>query len=492
MSWNPKKRWEFKSNDFLIAISAVILGLVAGAILMASIGSNPFTGFLYLFKGGLMNIERIGNTIATATTLMMVGLSVAFAFKTGLFNIGASGQMLVGGLCATLVAHHVFLPRPLYLIVLILAALLGGALWGVIPGLLKAKFNVHEVVATIMMNWIAYWSIYYFVPAYLKGPSLETESASIAISQSLRTGWLTNLFNGSYMNLGFFVAVISVIVIKLVLDKTTLGFELKAVGSNRFCAEYAGIKVNRNVVISMMIAGGLAGLAGLTFYTGYSRNMQIGVMPSQGFDGIAVALLGASSPVGVFFSALFFGMLQSGKGFMNAMTSVPPEIADTIIATIIYFTATSVLFKRFWDSVAKKLTFRREAKEALVAEDPAERNVSLEAADEYYELNLAQGDESSPIEEMADMSSEPSVPEIDPLTESLLPEAEPDSEPELAVLEHEPEPVEEAILEPQVEPEAEPQKAPKPAVKQKSTPKSKATSTKKPSKASPNDSKEVK
>ncbi|MDD4574026.1 MAG: ABC transporter permease, partial [Sphaerochaeta sp.] len=178
---------ELKSNAFLVAISAVLLGLLAGAVLMATIGSNPFTGFWYLFRGGLMNIERIGNTLATATNLMLVGLSVAFAFKTGLFNIGASGQMLVGGLCATIVAHNVFLPRPLYLAVLILSGLLGGAIWGVIPGFLKAKFNVHEVVATIMMNWIAYWSVYYFVPAYLKGPSLETESASIAISQTLRS-----------------------------------------------------------------------------------------------------------------------------------------------------------------------------------------------------------------------------------------------------------------------------------------------------------------
>jgi len=367
---------ELKSNAFLVAISAVLLGLIAGAILMASIGSNPFTGFWYLFRGGLMNIERVGNTLATSTTLMLVGLSVAFAFKTGLFNIGASGQMLVGGLCATLVAHHVILPRPLYLVVLILSALLGGALWGIIPGFLKAKFNVHEVVATIMMNWIAYWSIYYFVPAYLKGPSLETESASIAISQSLRAPWLTNLFKGSYMNLGFFVAIISVLVIKFILDKTTLGFELKAVGSNRFCAEYAGIKVNRNVVISMMIAGGLAGLAGLSFYTGYSRNMQIGVMPSQGFDGIAVALLGASNPLGVLFSSLFFGILQSGKGFMNAMTNVPPEIADTIIAVIIYFTATSVLFKRLWDGLFKRITQKRERE--LEEETQAEKSVEKE------------------------------------------------------------------------------------------------------------------
>ncbi|MEA5031793.1 MAG: ABC transporter permease [Sphaerochaeta sp.] len=345
---------KIKSNAFLIAVSAVILGLLAGGLLMMSIGSNPFEGFYYLFRGGLMNMERIGNTISTAITLMLVGLSVAFAFKTGLFNIGAAGQMLVGGLCATLVAHYVFIPRPFYLVVIIFCAFLGGALWGVIPGILKAKFNVHEVVATIMMNWIAYWSIYYFVPAYLKGPSLETESKSIAIGQTLRSPWLTGIFGGGYINLGIFVAIAAVFVIKYVLDKTTLGFELKAVGSNRFCAEYAGIKVNRNVVISMMIAGGLAGLAGMAYYTGYSRNIQIGVMPSMGFDGIAVALLGASNPIGVLFSALFFGMLQSGKGFMNAMTEVPPEIADTIIATIIYFTATSVLFSRFWDSVGRR------------------------------------------------------------------------------------------------------------------------------------------
>lgn len=365
---------ELRSNAFLIAISAVLLGLLAGAILMASIGSNPFTGFWYLFRGGLMNIERIGNTLATATNLMLVGLSVAFAFKTGLFNIGASGQMLVGGLCATLVALKItFLPRPVYLVVLILSALLGGALWGIIPGFLKAKFNVHEVVATIMMNWIAYWSVYYFVPAYLKGPSLETESASIAISQTLRSPWLTKLFKGSYMNLGFFIAIASVIIIKFVLDKTTLGFELKAVGSNRHCAEYAGIKVNKNVILAMMISGGLAGLAGLTFYTGYSRNMQIGVLPSQGFDGIAVALLGASNPIGVFFSSLFFGILQSGKGFMNAMTKVPPEIADTIIAVIIYFTATSVLFKRVWEALFKRIRRDKEDRQEQAAID-AETN----------------------------------------------------------------------------------------------------------------------
>jgi simple sugar transport system permease protein len=336
-------------NVLARALAAVFLGLVAGAVLMAAIGSNPLEGYNYLIRGGLMNIERIGNTLATATNLTLTGLSVAFAFKTGLFNIGAAGQMLVGGLCSTAVALKVAAPRPLLLILMVLAGFAGGAIWGSLPGYLKARFNVHEVVATIMMNWIAYWVVYYSVPAWLKGAFLETESALISEAASLKTSWMNTFFQGSYINLGLFVALGAVIVIHVILKKTTLGFELQAVGYNRDAAENAGIRVERNMVLSMMIAGGLAGLAGTTFYTGYASNMQIGVLPSQGFDGIAVALLGATEPAGVFASALFFGMLHSGKGFMNAMTNIPPEISDTIIATIIYFTATSVLVGRLWD-----------------------------------------------------------------------------------------------------------------------------------------------
>lgn len=345
-----------RSNSALLtAVSAAVLGLAAGAILMLLIGSNPIQGYTFLFRGGLMSIERIGNTFATAITLTLTGLSVAFAFKTGLFNIGAAGQMLIGGLCSTIVALTVQAPRPVLLVLIILAGFLGGGLWGFLPGFLKAKFNVHEVVATIMMNWISYWVVYYTIPAYFKGPFLETESRSISLAASLKAPWLSAIFKGSYINLGIFVAVIAVVVIQIILNRTTLGYELKAVGYNRDAAEYAGIQVNRNVVLSMVIAGGLAGLAGTTFYTGYASNMQIGVLPNQGFDGIAVALLGANSPWGVFAAAVFFGLLHSGKGFMNAMTSIPPEISDTIIAIMIYFTATSVLIGRVWKAVGRKL-----------------------------------------------------------------------------------------------------------------------------------------
>ena len=345
----------FFSKSFVMALMAVVLGLLAGAVLMLAIGSNPALGYMYLFRGGLMSIERVGNTLATATPLILTGLSVAFAFRTGLFNIGAAGQMLIGGLCATAVGLTFALPKPVLLTLMVAAAVLGGALWGLVPGLLKAKFNVHEVVATIMMNWISYWTVYYVVPAYFKGAYLETESRKISDAASLKTEWLTGMFGGSYINLGLFLAVVAVIVIAFIIDRTTFGYELKAVGLNRHAAEYAGIKADRSIVMSMMIAGALAGLGGATFYVGYASNIQIGVLPTQGFDGIAVALLGGNSPWGVFGAALFFGLLHSGKGFMNAMTRIPPEIADTIIATIIYFSATSILVERNWDRLKRKV-----------------------------------------------------------------------------------------------------------------------------------------
>ncbi len=346
----------------LVSIIATLLGLLAGAILMFATGHNAFEGFLYLIQGGTKSLERIGNTIATATPLILTGLSLTFAFRTGLFNIGTPGQMLFGGLCATVVGHTVNLPRPLLLVVLILVAFLGGAIWAAVPGILKTLFNVHEVVSCIMMNWIGYWVVYYVVKDYFPNGSKATESLPLADNMTLRSTWLSDLFGGSYINLGIIIAIIAVLAIAFILNKTTFGYELKAVGFNKHAAEYAGISVNRSVIFSMMIAGGLAGLAGLTQYLGVATNMQIGVMPSQGFDGIAVALLGATTPIGSLLAALFFGLLYAGRGFMSVMTDVPPEIADTIIATIIYFAATSILVERVLDKLSAKRANKKEIK----------------------------------------------------------------------------------------------------------------------------------
>ncbi|MBD8068238.1 ABC transporter permease [Bacillus sp. PS06] len=347
-------------RNLIVSLLAVLFGLIAGAILMFIIGSNPIEGYTYLFQGGLKNIERVGNTLATATPIIFSGLSVAFAFRTGLFNIGTPGQMLMGGLFATAIGLTLDVSRPLLLIIMIIAGFVGGAIWAFVPGLLKAKFNVHEVVATIMMNWIAYWTIYYVVPGYFKGEFLETESRKLPESATLRSPFLSEMFGGSYINLGLFIAVVVVIIVAFIINKTTLGYELKAVGFNRHAAEYAGMRVNRNIVLSMLISGGLAGLGGLALYTGNASTIQIGIMPTQGFDGIAVALLGANNPFGVFFAAIFFGLLYSGTGFMNAMTEIPPEIANTIIAIIIYFAATSVLIERLMNKFLKNRNNKKD------------------------------------------------------------------------------------------------------------------------------------
>ena len=348
----------------IVSMTTVLLGIIVGGLLILIIGKNPIEGFQKIIFGAVSNTRRIGNTMAYSTQLILVGLSVAFAFKTGLFNIGGAGQMLMGGLMASIWAHNVtFLPQPLYYISLVLVAGISGAIWGLVPGLLKAKFNVHEVVGTIMFNWIAYWIVYDAVKVFIVDPTIIVKSKPIPMAQSLRTEWLATVTQHSYFNIGFFIAIIAVIVVWFILEKTTLGFNLKAVGSNRYCAEYAGIKVNRSIVISMAIAGCLAGLAGLTYYLGFSSIMEIGKSPSEGFDGIAVALLGNSNPFGVFISALFFGMLKMGKGSLTAI-GIPTEIADTIIGIIIYFTATSVIIHGFWSKVFKKSAERKLLKKS--------------------------------------------------------------------------------------------------------------------------------
>lgn len=364
-----------KHDALLVSLSAVFLGLLAGLILMFLIGQNGFLGYSYLIKGAMMNLRRVGDTLATSTVLVFAGLAIGFAYKVGLFNIGVSGQMLAGGFAASVFANYTTMPRGPALICLFLIAILAGGIWGFIPGILKAKFNVNEVVATIMMNWIAYWSVYSLVPVWIKNPNQETESIAIAAKYTFRADWISKIFGGSnQVNTTLVIAIVTVFILKFILNKTTLGFELKSVGFNKYCSEYAGIKVNRDIALTMMISGAVAGLAGLSYYLGYSDRIQIGIMPSMGFDGIAVALLGNLNPIAIFFSGVFFGILQSGKGFMNANMLIPPQIGDTIIAIIIYFIATSILIKNFYGKIIRK---RIEKIENIIDEPTESKQVPV-------------------------------------------------------------------------------------------------------------------
>ena len=359
-----KKPLEVKKvPSFLVSISTVFLGVLAGSILILMIGKNPIKGFERLLFGAFSNVRRVGNTLSMSTQLILMGLSFSFAYKTGLFNIGGSGQMLMGGIVSTILGHYLpsSMPKPLYVVIVVMAALATGALWGLITGFLKAKFNVHEVVSSIMLNWIAFWLCYDFIPRFVKDQAIAVKSKPLPLSRTLGTEWLRNVTGMSTLNFGFLFAIIACIVVWFILEKTTLGFNLKAVGANKYCAEYAGIKIHKSIMISMAIAGSLAGLAGLAYYCGYSNLMAMGKMPNEGFDGIAVALLGNCSPIGVFFAAIFFGALKMGKGSLAA-TGIPTELADTIIATIIYFAATSILIASFWKKVFKKRYEKKLAK----------------------------------------------------------------------------------------------------------------------------------
>ncbi len=342
----------------LAPFASVILGFLVGFIVLFMIGYNPFEGFTYLFQGGFKGIlsgdlKQFGNGLLQMTPLILTGLSVAFAFRTGLFNIGVPGQMLVGGFMAVYLGVALDLPRVIHLIVVVLGAMIAGGIWAIVPGILKAKFKIHEVVTSIMMNYIALWGVQYAVKVLIPG-KYSTESATIAQTASLKVAGMTEFFSGSAVNLGLVFAVIACLVIWFILEKTTFGYELKAVGYNHHAAEYAGMKATRNVILSMIIAGVLAGLAGATFYVGYTDHIKIGVLPTQGYDGIAVALLGLNTPIGVFLAAALFGFMKVGGAFMQAMTEIPSELIDIIISTIIYFSAISLILQGFLKKVAPK------------------------------------------------------------------------------------------------------------------------------------------
>ncbi len=341
-------------NKLVIPVLAVLLGFISGAIVMLTTGHDPIEAYKALLKGAgfFGNIKRFGDTLLNTTTLILTGLSVAFAFRTGLFNVGAAGQMLMGGFVAVYIGAAFTLPAYIHAPFAVIGATAAGAIWAFLPGFLKAKYRIHEVVSTIMMNYIAMWSVYYLVPTLIPG-SFNTESRPINPTASLRVDWLTSVFKGSYINNGLFIAITCIFIIWWVLEKTTFGYELKAVGFNINASRYAGMKVNQNMVLSMMIAGALAGLAGATYYLGFADNIKIGMLPAQGMEGIAVALLGLNTPFGVGLTALLFGFMNAGRLFMQASTDVPNELVPIIIAIIIFFAATSLMLKGFVQRVEK-------------------------------------------------------------------------------------------------------------------------------------------
>lgn len=341
-------------NNLLVPLFSVLLGFVIGGLLMLAFGHNPIEGYTALFNGSFGSPFYIGETLRQTAPLIMTALGFAVANIAGFFNIGVAGQALVGWICSVWFAlSFPDMPGMLLLLLSMLAGVLAGAVFAGIAGVLRAYFGTSEVIVTIMLNYVALYGGNYLI----RNVITEQRDASERIPEgaSLRAEWLTELTNNSTLHAGIFIAIIMAIIIWILLKKTTLGFEIRAVGMNPSASRYAGMSAERTIIISMLISGALAGMGGAMEGLGNFRNIFVqGAVPQLGYDGMAVALLGLSNPIGILLAGLLFGALKIGGSSMPLVTGVPIEIVDIIIALIIFFVGANYIIRWFIDRRARQ------------------------------------------------------------------------------------------------------------------------------------------
>lgn len=340
-----------KNSSVTYTLIAIVTGFIVGAVLLAAIGISPVAAYGKLLDGIFGKGKYIAWSIVYASPLILTGLSVAFSFRTGVFNIGAEGQFVVGSMAACIVGTCVSLPPVLHVLACMLAAMAAGALWGTVVAILKVKKGINEVLSYIMFNWIAYFLSNYLVNTdwlHNEGNAEATkdimESASIVCSDTI-TKW-TGCKN---TNWGILIAVVAALIIWFIISKTTLGFQLRAVGFNKNAAEYGGINSNAAVMKAMAISGAMAGLGGMVQLCGMgSRISQFSGQEGFGFEGITVALIASSNPIGCIFSGLFYGMMKYG-GTKLTLIGAPKEVISIIMGVIVLFIAISHIFRFFFN-----------------------------------------------------------------------------------------------------------------------------------------------
>ena len=352
-------------SSFLASVASIGIGLIFGYIILALINpSMSLYGLGKILFAGAGSAEKISKVLYQAAPLIMTGLAVGFAFKTGLFNIGATGQYTVGAFFALYAG--IILKMPWW--AALLAAMLGGAIWGAFPGVCKALFNVNEVITSIMFNWIGLFAVNLSlsnIPKILDKISANRTVNLAAANKSaiIPKFGLDVLFGSSYMNISILITAAIAIIIYIVLNKTTFGYELKACGFNKNASIYAGINAKRNIVLSMVISGALAGIGGGIYYlSGTAQFLVVKSLLPMGFNGIPAALLATSNPVGIIFSSLFISYIQVGGEAMQPQFS--PEIINIIISVIIYLSAFSMLLK----GLINRILTRQNAKRAKALE----------------------------------------------------------------------------------------------------------------------------
>lgn len=347
-----KRKFALRNSKITFTLISIVLGFVVGAIVLSIAGYNPIEAYGHLVEGIFRTPRNMGWAIVNSTPIILTGLGVCFAFQTGLFNMGAEGQFIIGSIVGFLLGHLLNLPPILHVIVTIIVAMIVGAVYGSLAGFIKAKFGIHEVISTIMLNWIAYYFqnfiVYRFIKPNTMGSMDIKDSAKITLIENAAQkydGFIGQFFKAP-IHLGIILAILAVIIVWYILNKTTLGYQLKAVGLNREASEYGGINAKNKIVQSMAISGAICSLAGVTQILGYTYSLPIlSSMENYGFDGLAVSLLASNNPIGTIFSGLFFGGIKyAGSNLQRAM-GVPSELISIIIGTIILFTAIPLVFR---------------------------------------------------------------------------------------------------------------------------------------------------
>ena len=315
-------------------VIAVAAALGAGAIFIAGIGENPVQIYALLFREAFGTGYGLGQTLFRATPLLFTGLAVALAFRAGLFNIGVEGQMYLGGFAAALAGAYLKLPAPLLAPAAVLAAAVAGGAWGAIPGVLKARFGAHEVINTIMLNFIAFALVSWAGHGLFQTATVRTREIAPGAALPRLDGIFAAL-RGAPVNLSLAIGLLLAVAVGLLLFRTRLGYELRAVGLNAPAAEYGGVSIGATQALAMALSGALAGVGGTSFVLGYKHWFEMGFTGGAGFMGIAVALLGRNHPAGVLVAALFFGALSYGGLVVNQR--VPRELVEVLEALVILF-----------------------------------------------------------------------------------------------------------------------------------------------------------
>jgi len=331
------------ARRLLLPLVSVLLGLAAGAVAVLLSGTSPSDAYVALYQGAFTNHNAFAETLVSTIPYIFLGLSVSIGFRAGLFNIGGAGQLFLGGIFAAFIGYGVTgLPAVLHVTLALLAGMLGGFIWGAIPGLLKARFGAHEVITTIMLNYIAALLTDLLVN---KGPMSDPHRAIPQSPPMLPSATLPIIAPGSRLHLGLILALLAVPVVWFLIERTTIGFRIRAVGLNATAARAAGISVGWTMVTVMGISGALAGLAGAVEVLGVTGVLTPSLSSGVAFDAIAVALLAGSNPLAVLPAALLFGALKNGASFMQLQTQVSSDLISIVQAAVIVFVAAPLLVR---------------------------------------------------------------------------------------------------------------------------------------------------